>query len=439
MRILSITAGAADMYCGSCLRDNALAAELLRRGHDVTLLPLYTPTRTDEPNVSQPRVFFGGVSVYLQQHVPLFRRTPRLLDRLWDHPAVIRAVSRRGIRTEPRDLGELTVSMLHGEQGHQAKELEKLLAWLRREPPYDVVVLPNALLIGLATPVARATSRPVICTLQGEDLFLEGLSDAARAEALALIRRHAPAVTRFVAVSEYYADFMATYLGIARSRIEVVSLGIATEGYRPRAAPPDRPHTIGYLARIDAAKGLERLCRVYVHMRRALGLPPSRLAAAGYLGPAHRAYLKACEQILRDSDLHGEFHYAGELDRRQKIDFLCELDAFSVPTVYVEPKGLFVLEAMACGVPVVQPAHGAFPELLTRTGGGLLVDGGEVELAEALMSLWRDPVRAARIGRQGAAGVRAYYSVERMANRAVEVYAAAATAAPPADRAAAAV
>ena len=69
MKILSITAGAGDMYCGSCLRDNALAAELIARGHDVTLLPFYTPTLTDEPNVSAgSRVFFGGISVYLQQH-----------------------------------------------------------------------------------------------------------------------------------------------------------------------------------------------------------------------------------------------------------------------------------------------------------------------------------------------------------------------------------
>ena len=84
MRILSITAGAAGMYCGSCARDNSLAAELLSRGHDVTLVPVYTPTRTDEPNMCRQQVLFGGVSVYLQQHLALFRKTPRFLDRFWD-------------------------------------------------------------------------------------------------------------------------------------------------------------------------------------------------------------------------------------------------------------------------------------------------------------------------------------------------------------------
>jgi hypothetical protein len=84
VRILSITAGAANMYCGSCLRDNALAGALLKLGHDVTLMPVYTPTRTDEENVSRDRVFFGGVSVFLQQYAAVFRRTPWLLDRIWD-------------------------------------------------------------------------------------------------------------------------------------------------------------------------------------------------------------------------------------------------------------------------------------------------------------------------------------------------------------------
>src|SRR4030095_5953017 len=140
MRILSLTAGAASMYCGSCLRDNALAAELIRKGHDVTLLPFYTPTLTDEPNVShQERVFFGGISVYLQQHVPMFRHTPQALDRLWDAPRVIKAFTSGSIAVDPKHLGALTVSTLRGEDGNQRKEIEKLLQWLAEEPKPDIV------------------------------------------------------------------------------------------------------------------------------------------------------------------------------------------------------------------------------------------------------------------------------------------------------------
>ncbi len=103
VRILSLTGGAGSMYCGSCLRDNALAAELLARGHDVVLTPVYTPTRTDERNVSSGHVFFGGISVFLEQHAPIFRHTPRLLDRLWDADWVIRMASKRQIKVDPEE------------------------------------------------------------------------------------------------------------------------------------------------------------------------------------------------------------------------------------------------------------------------------------------------------------------------------------------------
>src|SRR5688572_24180300 len=171
VRILSITAGAADMYCGSCLRDNALAKALMALGHDVTLQPVYTPTRIDEENVSEDRVLFGGVSVFLEQYVSLFRRTPWFVDRLWDSAAFLNLVSKRSVQVNPKGLGALTISTLMGERGFQRKEIEKLVHWLRSEPPYDVINLPNALLISLAEPIRRATRRPVCVTLQGEDLF----------------------------------------------------------------------------------------------------------------------------------------------------------------------------------------------------------------------------------------------------------------------------
>ena len=175
VRILSFTGGAGQMYCGSCLRDNALAAALLARGHDVVLTPVYTPTRTDERNVSRAQVFFGGISVFLEQQVPLFRHTPRVFDRLWDAPWVIRLATKRQIKVDPSSLGEMTVSMLRGERGFQAKEIAKLLEWLRTEPRFDVINLPYALLLGLAEPLRRELKAPICCTLQGEDLFLDGL------------------------------------------------------------------------------------------------------------------------------------------------------------------------------------------------------------------------------------------------------------------------
>src|SRR5207244_8669724 len=115
MRIAYITAGAAGMFCGSCLHDNTLVASLIAQGHDALLIPTYTPIRTDEEDVSQHRVFFGGINVYLQQKLALFRHTPWFLDRLLDGRGLLNWVSRFAVRTRAEELGGLTVSMLQGE------------------------------------------------------------------------------------------------------------------------------------------------------------------------------------------------------------------------------------------------------------------------------------------------------------------------------------
>jgi glycosyltransferase involved in cell wall biosynthesis len=424
MNILSITAGAADMLCGSCLRDNALAAELMRRGHHVTLLPVYTPTLSDEPNVSSGRpVFFGGISVYLQQHLALFRHTPWLLDRLWDAPAVIRTFASGSIQVDPRMLGALTVSTLRGESGYQRKEVAKLLHWLAGEPRPDVVNLPNSMLIALAAPIRRVLQRPIVVTLQGDDLFLEGLTEPFKSQALELIRQQVPDVDLFVSISEYYTEFMADYLRIPREKMRTVALGINAQDFAGPAPLARNPFTIGYFARVAPEKGLHNLAEAYRILRQERGLPPSRLAAAGYLGADNQSYLEGIERQLTAWGLRDEFHYAGTVDREGKRRFLRSLDVLSVPSGYHEPKGLYLFEAMASGVPVVQPNHGAFPEILRTTSGGLLsASERPADVADAIMEIWRDPVRAAELGARGVGGVRRHYTIARMADAMQQVY-----------------
>ena len=424
MRILTFTGGAGAMYCGSCLRDNALAAELLARGHDVLLTPVYTPTRTDENNVSGQQVFFGGISVYLEQQSAIFRHTPRLLDRLWDSKWALRMATNRRIKVDPGNLGELTVSMLRGERGFQRKEIRKLLDWLVTEPRFDVVNLPYTLLLGLAEPIKRVLKVPVCCTLQGEDLFLDGLGDPYRKQSLDLIREAALHVDAFLAVSEYYFDYMPKYLGIPADKMRLAPRGINLQGYEPRRSAPSGPFTIGYFARIAPEKGLHVLCEAYRRLRARADAPgPVRLVAAGYLAPEHEPYLEGIRRQMNDWGLGAEFEYRGELDRAAKIAFLESLHVMSVPATYAEPKGIFLLEAMAIGVPVVQPRHGAFPEIVTRTGGGLLVDPGNPDaLVDGWLAIWRDPALAAALGSAGAVGVREHYHVGRMAETVEAIY-----------------
>jgi glycosyltransferase involved in cell wall biosynthesis len=432
MRILSITAGAAGMYCGSCSRDNALAVELLARGHDVTLLPLYTPTNPDEPSVSRDRVLFGGISIYLQQYIALFRKTPRFLDRLWDSPAVIKAFASRSLSTDPRMLGDLMVSMLEGDRGVLRKEFAKLLEWLDEEPTPDVVNLPNSLLIGLARPLREALKRPICCTLQGEDLFLEELIEPYRSRSIELIRRQVADVDSFIAVSDYYVPVMAKLLAIPERRIAVVPLGINMKGYvqRPPRAGATDGFRVGYFARLAPEKGLHFLAQAYQLFRKKVSGTGSgtvrgrmQLEVAGYLGRAHASYLETVKRQMAAAGLADEFTYHGAVDRDGKLAFLQTLDVLSVPATYDEPKGVFLLEAMASGVPVVQPRRGAFTEIVEKTGGGLLVAPNDpAALADGLYELWKDRAKADALGARGFAGVRAHYSIAESTDRQLAVY-----------------
>lgn len=412
------------MYCGSCLRDNALASELLRQGHEVTLQPLYTPPLTDEPSVSSEKVFFGGISVYLEQHSAIFRHTPRWLDKLWDSSFALKAASKSSIPVDPDSLSELTISILKGEHGNQRKEIGKLTDWLKTEQPPDVIDMQNSMLIGLAKPVKEATGSPVCCTLQGEDLFLDGMREPHRSQAIGLIRQHAEFVDAFIAVSDYYADFMADYLSIPRSKIRVVPLGINLSEYHAKPpAPLQSRFRVGYFARVAPEKGLHVLAEAYRLLRQREDFPPARLEAAGYLAPEHKPYLEKIEREMREAGLADEFHYHGALEREAKLNFFQNVDVISVPTTYAEAKGLSVLEAMASGVPVVQPRHGSFTEMIERTNGGLLFEPqNAAALADAIYSLWKNPEFANDLARQGAASVRQQYSVAQMAERALNVY-----------------
>src|SRR6478672_11871661 len=379
MRILYLTGGAGQMYCGSCLRDNALATELLARGHDVTLLPVYTPTLTDEPNVSYDKVFFGGVSVYLEQYLPIFRKSPKWLDGIWDSKPMLSFASRRSISTSPKMLGEMTVSMLKGEAGFQQKEIAKMLDWLKVEGKPDVISLPYTLLLGLAKPLKDALDKPVLCTLQGDDLFLEGLQEPYRSQSKQLIAEHLKHIDAFISVSQYYAEFMPKYLGVPAEKIKVVPLGINLEGYSKKERDGSEPFTIGFFARVAPEKGLHVLAEAYRHLRKNGNLENARVRVAGYLAPEHRSYLNEIQATMNHAGLEREFNYEGVVDREKKIAFLQGIDVLSVPATYDEPKGIFLLEAMACGVPVVQPRRGGFTEIVEKTGGGLLVQPDHID------------------------------------------------------------
>ncbi|HEU4796674.1 MAG TPA: glycosyltransferase family 4 protein [Pyrinomonadaceae bacterium] len=400
-----------------------MATELLARGHDVLLLPVYTPTFTDEPNVSRDHVVLGGISAYLEQYVPFFRKTPQWLDRVWDSNLALSLASRKSISTNPKMLGEMTVSVLKGEDGFQSKEIHKMIEWVKELPPPDIVNLPYSLLISLARPLKEVLNCPVVCTLQGEDLFLDGLQEPYRSEAMDLIRKQLDDVDLFLSVSEYYAEFMPSYLGIPANKIRVVPLGINPNGFELREPNAGRRFTVGFFARVAPEKGLHVLAEAYRILRQSGDLPEARLEVAGYMAADCRPYLNDIEKKLRKANLGDEFHYRGVLDRADKIEFLRRLDVMSIPATYDEPKGVSLLEAMACGVPLVQPRRGGFTEICEKTGGGLLVMPDDPDaLAQGILQIFRNKERAAELSANGFRGVRENYTSAHMADRLLQAY-----------------
>lgn len=429
MRIAYITSGAAGMYCGSCMNANTLATALIARGHDVALTPTYTPMRTDEAVVSIDHVFFGAINVYLQQKLALFRHTPRFVDWLLDRPKLLDWVGKLGSSTDARLLGSLTLSMLQGEHGRQRKELEKLVAWLKNDFRPDLVHLSFVMFLGFAHRLRAELGVPVVCSLQGDDIFLEELEEPYRGQAHALIRAHQSDVAAFIAPCHAYANAMSELMGLERSKIHVARLGIRTRDFadsqtaEARREHAEGPFVIGFLARLCREKGLHQLIDAFQLLTRQLGPERLRLRIAGYLGERDRAYVELLREKIQGWGLGSQVDWVGEVDRKGKVDFLRGLDVFSMPTVYREPKGLSVLEAMASGVPVVQPRHGTFPEMLEATGGGLLVEPGSPEaLAAALRQLHDDPELRHRLGEQGRAAVHRDFTAEAEAEGVLAVY-----------------
>lgn len=429
MRITYLTAGAAGMYCGSCMHDNAIAKALLQRGHDVQLLPLYTPIRTDEEDVSIDEVFFGGINVYLQQRSALFRWLPRWATSWLDRPSIIRWATTRGIKTTAKDLGALSVSMLRGEQGFQAAEVERLAAWLADQPKPDVLHLTNILIGGVVPAIRKRFDAKVHVTLQGDDIFLDELPEPWRSQTLAEIKRLIPYFDGFLANSRFYADYMADYLGAPREKFKLVPLGLDLADFQEFSparvsfddlvaarSTGDRPPTIGYLARLAPEKGLHVLVDAFIKLKRHPGHAATRLRIAGWLGEHRRAYAEEQFNKLKLAGLSDHFDHVGEVDRKGKLAFLRSIDVVSVPTTYREPKGLFVLEALAAGVPVVEPDHGAFPELLQSTGGGLLFPPEDSNaLAERLDQMLTDPNTRRTLAETGWRNVHTHHGSEGMA------------------------
>ena len=425
MKIAQLTPGSGgNFYCENCLRDVALVKAMQQLGHEVLMMPLYLPLALDQVERCKPtRVFFGGINVYLQQKFSFFRRTPLWIDRLFDRTDLLTWAGKRAGMTGARDLGEMMLSMLQGEEGRQAKELHKLIDWLERpENKPDLLCLSNVLLLGLAGQIKERLRIPVVCLLQDEDGFLDDLIAPYRAQAWQILAEKAQDVTTFVAVSRYYADHMEQRLGLATGSIQVARAGIDVDAFEVKSDAPDVP-TIGFLSQLCPPKGADLLLEAFALLKQDPPFAQTRLRLAGGRSAEDKAYVRKLRQRIAVLGLTEDVEFLAEFNQQDRARFLQTLSVMTVPEKRPVAYGLYVLEAWAAGVPVVQPDTGVFSELLAQTQGGVLYqEQTPAALADALKPLLADPERAAQLGRQGRKGVVARFDSKVTAGELLDLY-----------------
>ncbi len=424
MNIVQITPGAGGMYCGNCFRDNALVAALRKQGHEVLMVPLYLPMTLDEENQSAGTpTFFGGINVYLQQQSAFFRRAPKWLHSLLDSPFLLKLAAGRAAKTRAADVGELSLSMLRGEEGNQVRELDELVAWLKTQPRPDVVLLSNALLVGFTRRLKSELGCKVICNLQGEDAFLDAMPSPMREQVWALLAERCRDCDLFLAPSRYFGDTMAKRLGLPAEKVKVVFNGISLDGYgetpNSKLQTPNFP-TLGYFARMCREKGLDLLVEAFIELKRRGTVPNLKLKVGGGCGPSDEVFVAQLKAHLRRAGCLDDVTFHPNLTREEKVAFLQSLTVFSVPALYGEGFGLYLIEVLAAGVPVVQPRHAAFPELVEATGGGVIAEANAAALATGIEHLLLDPARLRALGEAGRRAVGERFTVDRMAREVAE-------------------
>ena len=427
MKIVQITPSSGDsFYCENCLRDAELTAQMHRLGHDVSVLPMYLPLPADWQQyakaVPSSPIFFGGVNVYLQQKSAFFRSTPRWLDKILDNPYLLRWAGRRAGLTSAKELAQTTISMLQGGAGRQKKELDRLLDWLAGQDKPDVVVLSNALLVGLAGDIKKKIGSPVVILLQDEDGFLDGLGSPYAQQAWDIVAESSKSVDLFVAVSRYYGDVMQKRLGLNVDRLKVIFPGVRPADYKPADAPPATA-TIGFLSRQCYDMGLDILADAFIELKKRTNMHNIRLRISGGKRVDDETFIQSVRQKLSSAGVIDDVEFLPDFERASRLAFLQSLSVLSVPARQPAAYGLFAIEALACSVPVVEPACGVFPELIEQTQGGLLYEPDKpAALADSLEKLLLDKDYAAHLGKNGRRAVLEKFNIERSAERLIDLY-----------------
>ncbi len=423
MNIVQIIPGSGGaFYCGNCLRDSKFYDAMKELNHEVIKIPMYLPLFSDEHDLAEVPVFYGAVNLYLKQMSSIFRKSPMWFQRMLDSKAMLKMASGMSGSTDPTGLEDMTISMLLGEDGKQDEELNKLADWIADHANADIIHLSNALLLGLAKKLKERTGAIVICSLQDEDVWVDAMNDKHRKEVWELMAQKAEDVDQFIAVSDFYAGVSIDRMGLDPKLISTVHLGVDPDDYTFKPAE-EKPRNIGYISRTNSENGFDIVVDAFVKLKQNPDMKDVKLIVTGGSTGADKKFLKSINKTLKQNKLEDQVEFMEEFEGDARHEFFDKVSMISVPVKNGEAFGIYLTESMACGVPVVQPALGAFPEIVEKSKGGLIYDKNTPdELAKTLTGLLNDEAELKQLSRNARKSIEQDFNINVLASELVKVY-----------------
>ncbi len=424
MKIISIVPGfGGTFYCGNCLRDSAFVDSMRKAGHQAIILPMYLPlTMNGEMPQEDIPVFYGAVNIYLKQQFPFLRKMPAWLEKLFNSKSILRFAAKKSGSTRATGLEELTESMLLGSEGNQSSELQQLVDFLVNHEKPDIVHFSNALLLGMAKQVKEQVKVPVVVSLQDEDVWVDVMEPAYREKIWNLLAEKARDVDAFISVSNYFAGKMKEKLSIPTEKLHVLHIGINPDLYSCNV-PASDPQAIGYLSRICEENGFHLLVDAFIRLKAEPRFRSLKLRVTGGMTGDDKKFIQQQLQKLKIKNLEKEVEFFPDFSLSALKSFFKSVTVLSVPVLNGEAFGLYQLEALASGIPLVQPRLGAFPEIIQATRGGRVYSPNTAEaLAKELSAVLSDQELLLRMSQSGHEAIRQHFDCGVLASKMADLY-----------------
>lgn len=423
MNILQIIPGSGgSFYCGNCLRDSKYFDALRSLGHHVTKIPMYLPLFADEHDLNTIPVFYGAISIYLKQKYPIFRGAPLWFDNMLNSKPMLKLAARQAGSTRATGLEDMTISMLLGEEGKQSEELERMTDWIAEYCKPDVIHLSNALLLGLAHRLKEKLNVPVFCSLQDENVWVDVMRPKYRDEVWSLMSEKASYVDAFISVSDYYGELSRQRMNLPAEKVQTVYLGVDPADYVYKSSA-EKDRTIGFISRMSHENGLDILVDAFALLKRKPGFDDVKLLITGGYTGDDKKFLKGIHKTIRKNNLTDQVVFQEEFEGEDRLKFFEKVSVVSVPVRIGEAFGIYLTESMASGIPVIQPALGAFPEIVNAAGGGAVYNENTPKgLSEALETYLNDKASFEGHSQKARKSIEEQFNINKLAAQLIEVY-----------------